>query len=71
MFCPSDNLDCIELFREEDLLIDWTRPLFLNFTHSSIVERIEEFYKNIGTLEKVHGDVYVFDDSPLEFNMDE
>nr|CAI5821205.1 unnamed protein product [Callosobruchus analis] len=30
------------LLLEEDVLIDWTQPIFLNFTHSEIVRKLEE-----------------------------
>ncbi|KAL3278718.1 hypothetical protein HHI36_016250 [Cryptolaemus montrouzieri] len=59
VFCPCDQLDNLDLLKEEDVLIDWTQPIYLNFTHASIMERIEEFYSEIGTLEKLTGDVFV------------
>ncbi|XP_044762514.1 uncharacterized protein LOC123319541 [Coccinella septempunctata] len=59
VFCPCDQLDNLDLLKEEDVLIDWTRPIYMNFTHASIMERIEEFYSEIGTMEKMTGDIYV------------
>jgi hypothetical protein len=51
---------------EEDVLIDWSRPIYLNFTHHLILERLENFYTaSIGTMDKVCGDIYVCT-SPLE-----
>ncbi|KAK3921863.1 Acetyltransferase YpeA [Frankliniella fusca] len=61
VFCPLDRLDSLALLRDEDVLVDWTRPIFLNFTHEAIMDRIQEFYKDRGTLDKVCGDVYVCD----------
>nr|CAI5828008.1 unnamed protein product [Callosobruchus analis] len=42
VFCPCDQLDNMYLLLEEDVLIDWTQPIFLNFTHSEIVRKLEE-----------------------------
>lgn len=61
VFCPLDRLECLELLEKEDLLVDWSRPIFLNYTHSTIMDRLEEFYRHIGTMEKVCGDIYVCD----------
>ncbi|KAL1505233.1 hypothetical protein ABEB36_004841 [Hypothenemus hampei] len=58
VFCPCDHLDDLTLLESEDVLIDWTQPIYLNFTHSRIMVRIEEFYAKIGTIEKLYGDVY-------------
>jgi hypothetical protein len=41
------------------VLIDWTRPLYLNFTPQLILERLREFYSDIGDIETVEGDVYI------------
>lgn len=59
VFCPNDRLDLIDALGSEDVLIDWSHPLYLNFTHISIMERVETFYKRIGTMEKLVGDVFV------------
>ncbi|XP_026688448.1 uncharacterized protein LOC103522579 [Diaphorina citri] len=59
VYCPHDCLDRLDLLQTEDVLIDWTKPLFINFIHSAIMDRIESFYQDIGTLEKVYGDVYM------------
>ncbi|XP_052132657.1 uncharacterized protein LOC113208139 [Frankliniella occidentalis] len=61
VFCPLDRLDSLSLLRDEDVLVDWSRPIFLNFTHEAIMGRIQDFYKDRGTLDKVCGDVYVCD----------
>ncbi|XP_046658919.1 glycine N-acyltransferase-like protein 2 [Homalodisca vitripennis] len=66
VFCPLDRLECLELLEKEDVLIDWNQPIFLNFTHSDIMDRLEEFYQNIGTMEKVQGDIYVCSDTPSD-----
>ncbi|XP_049853594.1 uncharacterized protein LOC126334915 [Schistocerca gregaria] len=61
VFCPADRLEELSLLEEEDMLLDWSQPLYLNFTHSDIVDRLESFYSDIGTVEKVHGDLYVYE----------
>jgi hypothetical protein len=59
VFCPDDRLDSLELLQTEDVLIDWTRPLYLNFTPQVILERLRDFYTNIGDIETVEGEVYI------------
>lgn len=71
VFCPTERLDSLHLLESEDILIDWTQPLFLNFTHIDIMERLENFYSSIGTMEKVCGDVYVCSETPSDITLDE
>lgn len=59
VFCPTSNLDLLSLLEEEDVLLDWSKPMYLNFTHTSITTRLEKFYETIGTVEKVEGDVFM------------
>ncbi|KAK6638638.1 hypothetical protein RUM43_006905 [Polyplax serrata] len=59
VFCPKSRLDLLSLLEEENILLDWSKPIYLNFTHTSITERLESFYETIGTVEKVIGDVYM------------
>jgi hypothetical protein len=59
VFCPDERLDSLQLLQTEDVLIDWTRPLYLNFTPQLILERLREFYSDIGEIETVEGDVYI------------
>lgn len=66
VFCPLDRLECLSLLRDEDVLVDWGKPIFLNFTHESIMERIQEFYKDRGTVDQVCGDVYVCEGDVLD-----
>lgn len=39
-------------------------PLYLNYTHVDIVERIEEFLTGIGKVEHIQGEVYVCKEKP-------
>lgn len=48
------------------MLIDWSQPIYLNFTHSVIMEKIEHFYSVKGTIDKLVGDIYVLSDPPPE-----
>ncbi|KAF7266979.1 hypothetical protein GWI33_019759 [Rhynchophorus ferrugineus] len=66
VFCPCDQLDNLELLETEDVLIDWSQPIYLNFTHAKIMNKIENFYANIGTVEKLYGDVYGLMDPQIE-----
>ena len=72
IFCPCDQLDDLRLVEEEDVLIDWTRPIYLNFTHHLIIEHLENFYTaSIGTIEKVCGDIYVCTSPPEDIQCEE
>lgn len=65
VFCPNDRLDDLQLLFDEDTLIDWARPISLNFTHADIVARMEEFYEGRGQVEKLYGDIYSLMDNVL------
>ncbi|XP_071055354.1 uncharacterized protein [Onthophagus taurus] len=68
VFCPCDSLDDLELLFNEDVLIDWTQPIYLNFTHGKIMDRIQEFYEDKGSMESLLGDFYVLAEKPEEYN---
>lgn len=39
------------------MLIDWSRPLYINFVHYDIAEELTRLYEGTGTIETVVGDV--------------
>ncbi|EFN77879.1 hypothetical protein EAI_00560 [Harpegnathos saltator] len=57
VFCPNDRLELVRLLREEDVLIDWSRPLYINFVHYDIAEELMRLYEGTGTVETIVGDV--------------
>lgn len=57
VFCPNDRLELLRLLREEDILIDWSRPLYINYVHYDIAEELTRLYEGTGTIETVVGDV--------------
>jgi hypothetical protein len=60
VFCPSEKLESLRLLQDEDVLLDWSRPLCLNFTPEPILECLRAFYSpTLGTMETVCGDVYI------------
>nr|XP_031847991.1 uncharacterized protein LOC116433723 isoform X2 [Nomia melanderi] len=59
VFCPNDRLELLKLLRDEDVLIDWSKPLYINFVHHDIAEELERLYEDTGTIERVVGDVFV------------
>ncbi|XP_029165116.1 uncharacterized protein LOC114936182 [Nylanderia fulva] len=61
VFCPNDRLELLRLLREEDILIDWSRPLYINFVHCGIAEELTRLYEGTGTIETVVGDVCACD----------
>ncbi|KAJ2950966.1 hypothetical protein O0L34_g5343 [Tuta absoluta] len=60
-FCPSERAELIDLVTSEDILLDLSQPLYLNFTHEAIVDRFEKRYE---AHEKITGDVYVCESPP-------
>lgn len=57
--------------RTEDVLIDWQQPMYLNFTHIAIMNRLDDFYsKAFGIMERLEGDIYVCNklNTDLEFD---
>jgi hypothetical protein len=34
-FCPIDSLDYVEMLETEDVLLDWSLPKYLNYTHGN------------------------------------
>ncbi|CAB0041729.1 unnamed protein product [Trichogramma brassicae] len=61
-FCPNQRLDCLELLRQEDVLLDWSKPLYINFVHSEIADELMRLYEGHGSVERVLGDVYACDE---------
>lgn len=46
--------------QDEDILIDWSRPLYINFVHSLISDELIRLYNGIGIVERVLGDVWSY-----------
>lgn len=63
VFCPSERAELVDLLTSEDILLDLTQPLYLNFTHEAIVNRFEKRYEGH---DKITGDVYVCDNPPTD-----
>ncbi|XP_076644614.1 uncharacterized protein LOC143354424 [Halictus rubicundus] len=63
VFCPNDRLELLQLLRDEDALIDWSKPLYINFVHEDIAEELARLYEGTGTIERVVGDVFVCQDT--------
>ena len=79
VFCPGNHLESLRLLRDEDLLIDWTKPLYINFVHCDIAEEMVKLYEGTGTVEQVLGDVWAcenpenttqIEDDPLDGEAD-
>lgn len=68
VFCPSEKVELVDLLTKEDILLDLSQPLYLNFTHEAIVNRFEKHYE---AHDKITGDVYVCDNPPEDTRADE
>ncbi|KAG8035041.1 hypothetical protein G9C98_001531 [Cotesia typhae] len=60
VYCPTDKLEHLTLLREEDILIDWSRPLYINFIHCDIADELFRLYNDVGTIDRVLGDVWAY-----------
>ncbi len=49
----------MELIKTEDILFDWKKVLYMNYTPVDIVDRISEFFATIGAVERIEGEVHV------------
>ncbi|KAK2585987.1 hypothetical protein KPH14_010560 [Odynerus spinipes] len=65
VFCPNDRLELLRLLREEDVLIDWSRPLYINFVHIDIANELVRLYKDTGNVDMVIVDVWACEDLAL------
>ncbi|CAK9800429.1 hypothetical protein ANTQUA_LOCUS2447 [Anthophora quadrimaculata] len=71
VFCPNDRLELLKLLREEDVLIDWSKPLYINFVHYDIADELTRLYEGTGTIERVVGDVFACEDpEKVEYAVD-
>lgn len=71
VFCPNNRLELLRLLRAEDVLIDWSRPLYINFVHYDIAEELMRLYEGTGTVETIVGDVCACDDYEQEVESEE
>lgn len=69
VFCPNDRLELLKLLREEDILIDWSKPLYINFVHHDIAEELTRLYEGTGTIDRVVGDVFACEEPENVDNM--
>jgi hypothetical protein len=54
------------MIQNEDVLFDWSIPMYVNYTHVNIVDRMEEFFKTVGHVERIQGEVYLCKDNKLD-----
>ncbi|CRL04241.1 CLUMA_CG017343, isoform A [Clunio marinus] len=70
-FCPLDSLNLVDLIKSEDVLFDWSMPMYLNYTPVKIMDRMEDFLKTIGHIERIQGEVFVCKANPDNFEQTE
>ncbi|XP_078039802.1 uncharacterized protein LOC144471541 [Augochlora pura] len=68
VFCPKGQLDLLQLVWKEDVLIDWSKPLYINFVHNDIAEELSRLYEDTGTIERVVGDLFICPDPQQPYN---
>ncbi|XP_043268788.1 uncharacterized protein [Venturia canescens] len=71
VFCPGDRLDLLQLLRDEDILIDWTKPLYINFVHCDIANELVKLYEGTGNVEQVLGDVWACEEPENTIQVEE
>ncbi|XP_015514824.2 uncharacterized protein [Neodiprion pinetum] len=71
VFCPGDRLELLKLLRTEDVLLDWSRPLYINFTHCDIVDELVRLYEGTGTVNRVLGDIWACEEPEKTVEIEE
>lgn len=71
IFCPMEKIECVDLMKDEDILIDWKKPLYLNFTHKGIMDRLNLFYSGNGAMNSLAGDIYVYNKSAEDLEIED
>ncbi|XP_053687827.1 uncharacterized protein LOC128737248 [Sabethes cyaneus] len=74
IFCPPEQLDKMSLIEQEDVLFNWTEPIYMNFTHVGIMNRMDNIFRtkvNGQLVGHIYGDIYVHDcPSELELELE-
>uniref|UniRef100_A0A8D8P6D2 (northern house mosquito) hypothetical protein n=1 Tax=Culex pipiens TaxID=7175 RepID=A0A8D8P6D2_CULPI len=56
------TLDKMSLIENEDILFSWTEPIYMNFTHVGIMNKMDQIFHskvNGGLIGNIYGDIYV------------
>lgn len=49
----------------EDVLIDWCKPLYINFAQSEVLDQIAVNYESIGEVERLTAEMFLYEPSQL------
>ncbi|CAD7082020.1 unnamed protein product [Hermetia illucens] len=71
IFCPTKNIECVDMLKDEDVLFDWSKPICLNFTHMAIMNQLEPFNIGISSNEGIEGDIYVYNKLSEDLQLEE
>lgn len=55
----------------ENVLINWNLPMYLNFTHMDIMNRLDDFYSKFGIMTRLDGDIYVCKNLNTDLELEE
>lgn len=72
IFCPPDQLDKMTLIENEDILFSWTEPIYMNFTHVGIMNKMDQIFRtkvNGQLIGNIYGDIYVHE-CPAELELE-
>lgn len=74
IFCPPDQLDKMSMIEREDILFNWTEPIYMNFTHVGIMNKMDNIFRtkvNGQLVGRIYGDIYVHEcPSELELELE-
>lgn len=59
VFCPLDQLDHLRLVLDEDVLINWSKPVYINFAQSEIIDELAKSYE--GVVDRLYGEIYAYE----------
>lgn len=49
----------------EDLLIDWSKPLYINFAQSEVLDKLAINYEPIGDVDRLTAEIFMYDSTKL------
>lgn len=74
IFCPPDQLGKMSLIEQENILFNWTEPIYMNFTHVGIMNKMDSIFRakvNGHLAGHIYGDIYIHEcSSELELELE-
>lgn len=49
----------------EDVLIDWSKAIYINFAQSEVLDKIADNYESIGEVDRLTAEMFIYNPSQL------